>query len=115
MIYNSIVLINGGVIWLTQEESDSVSLNLLAEKTFVKVDRLQKVYNSSQIQSCGPTSFLMEPLVSGGEFSFSFNGLWAKKDDKEYVWNKGWKLARGEFANGKSFDELIIQMTVKKD
>ena len=113
-IYNSLNLIGLGIIWLTQAENDSISADLLAGKTFIKIDRLQKTFNVSQIISCGPTSCMSDPLVAGGEFKFSRTGIWAKNNGIEYVWNKGWMSGRGTWdtCGGMSFDDFIASTTL---
>lgn len=111
-MYNSIQFNNGLMVWVTQEEADSLSQDLLAEKKFIKIDRLQKTYNTSEIHDIGPNTVFFDPLVRGGEFSFAFSGLYAKLDGKEYTFNKGWKLMRGVFELGKPFAEFINLMTV---
>jgi hypothetical protein len=112
MIINSIIFLNGSTLWITQAESDTMSADLLAGKTFVSLPRLQKTFNVSQIANVGPNSVFSDPLVAGGEFSFSFNGMWAKLQDKEYAWNKGWKYSRGSFSSGMSFDEYIASTII---
>src|ERR1035437_509978 len=112
MIINSIIFLNGSTLWITQAESDTMSADLLAGKTFVSLPRLQKTFNVSQIANVGPNSVFSDPRLAGGEFSFSFNGMWAKLQDKEYDWNKGWKYSRGSFSSGMSFDEYIASTII---
>ena len=109
---NSITFVNGNTVWITQAEADDISTKLLAGDKFVKLNRLQKTFNTSEIANVGPNAIFFDPLVKDGEFSFSFNGIWAKKDEKEYRWNQGWKLARGEFSLGMPFDDFIATMTI---
>ena len=111
-MFNSIVFLNGSTLWITQAESDTMSADLLAGKTFVSLPRLQKTFNVSQIANVGPNQIFADPLVSGGDFRFAYNGMWAKLGDKEYAWNKGWKLQRGSFSNGMSFDDYIASTTI---
>jgi hypothetical protein len=107
-MYNSLNFFNNSMVWITQAEADSMSTDFLAGKPFVSLPRLQKTYNSSSVHDVGPNNVFSDPTVAGGEFKFAYNGLWAKLADKEYVWNKGWKLQRGSWdGNGMSFDDYI--------
>ena len=110
---NSIQLSNGKEIFITQEEADFVSTSLLAGHMFFRVDRLKKVFNSSDILNCGPSQMFLDPLVRDGEFSFSESKVYAKKDDKEYVYDGWWKESRGDFELGTmDFNQFITYSTV---
>ena len=112
MQFNSLNFNNGTMIWLTQAEADAISTSLLAGAPYVRLERLQKTFNTTQIHDVGLNTVFGDPLVAGGEFRFAYNGLWAKLGDKEYAWNKGWKLQRGSFSNGMSFDDYIASTTI---
>ena len=112
--YNSITFLSGLNCWITQAEADSISADLMAGKTFVSLLRLQKTFNVSQIANVGVNLIFSDPMVKGGDFKFSYDGLWAKNGDKEYVWNKGWKLQRGSWdGNGMTFDDYIASTIIQ--
>ena len=114
--YNAITLISGQIIWITQAECDTITTYLLTNPTgaqaFVQIPRLKKTYNLAQIASVGSQNCFQDPLVAGGQFSFAYNGMWAKLQDKEYAWNKGWKYSRGSFSSGMSFDDYIASTII---
>ena len=110
-MYNSIQSVTGLNMWITEDEAQSLSTSLLAGDKFVKLDRLKKTFNTTEIADVGPNQIFFDPIVNGGEFSFSYQTVFAKKDDKEYRFNKGWKIDRGCFELGMPFDELIKKLT----
>ena len=112
-MFNSLNFFNGTMIWVTQDEATALSPQLLGGAPYVKIDRIQKTFNASGIHDVGVNSVFNDPLVAGGDFHFAYNGLWAKLGDKEYAWNKGWKLQRGSFSNGMSFDDYIASTTIQ--
>jgi hypothetical protein len=111
-MYNSLNFNNAMMIWVTQAEADAMSADLLAGAGYVKLDRIKKTFNATQIHDVGSNTVFQDPLVAGGEFRFAYNGMWAKLGDKEYAWNKGWKLQRGSFSNGMSFDDYIASTVI---
>ena len=115
-MYNAVTLISGQNIFITQAECDTITAYLLTNPTgaqaFLQIPRLQKTYNLAQIANVGILNIFSDPLVAGGDFRFAYNGMWAKLGDKEYAWNKGWKLQRGSFSNGMSFDDYIASTTI---
>ena len=112
-MFNSLNFNNGMMIWVTQAEADTLSTSLLADSSYVSLPRLKKTFNATQIHDVGMNTVFQDPLVAGGDFHFAYQGLWAKKGDNEYVWNKGWKLNRGSFSNGMSFDDYITSTTIQ--
>ena len=112
-MFNSLNFNNGTMVWLTQAEADAISTSLLAGDTFISIPRIKKTYNSLEIHDVGINSVFSDPTVAGGDFKFSYNGIWALKDTKEYVWNKGWKLQRGSWdGNGMSFADYIASTII---
>lgn len=107
-MYNSIQFVNGNNIWVTQDEADAMSQQLLDGKMFVKLDRLKKTFNMGTIANIGPSQIFFDPQVQGATFSFSFYTVFAQlPDGSQMRWDKGWKMARGDFALGVPFDDFI--------
>ena len=109
MNFNSLNMLNGTMVWLTQAEADIISSELLDGRTFISIPRIKKTYNTSAIHDVGVNTVFSDSLVAGGEFKFSRTGIWAKNNGIEYVWNKGWMSGRGTWdtCDGMSFDDFI--------
>lgn len=112
-MYYIIQIKSGYITWVTKDEAELISQKLLDGEKFVKLDRLNKVFNATEIVDVGPSQIFFDPLVRGGEFSFSYTTVYAKIHGMEFVYNKGWKRNPGCFSLGKPFEEIIKDFTVK--
>jgi len=111
-MYNCIFFYKSAPIWITQQEADDLSQQLIDGKSFVKLNRLNKTFNASSIADIGSNLIFNDPLVQGGQFSFTYYTVYAKNGEKEYRWQNGWKLARGEFGIGIPFNDFITSQTI---
>jgi len=109
-MYNSLVLKSGLVIWLTTEEANSINQSLLNGDKFFELTRLGQTYNSDQVYYVGFNQIFFNPKVKGGEFRFAPNTVYAKKGENEYAFRgDSWKIEKGIFKTGLSFEEIIKQ------
>lgn len=113
-MYQSIVFRSGSTIWITDKEASYLYFRLLNGEKFVDVPRLSQVFNSDTIAYVGVNSIFLNEKVKGGEFSFTPSAIYAKIDDKEFIFDKGWKKTKDVFAEGKTFDEHIGDQTVER-
>ncbi len=108
-MYNSITFKSGSFMFLTTEESASLSKQLLDGNNFVSVPRVPQIWNKDIISFVGENDIFNDKKVKGATFSFCAEGLYARVDEKEFYWNgKEWSKANpGTFATGKTFDEFV--------
>lgn len=112
---NSIVLKNGAIIWVTQDECDNINSELLANNNFVELPRVKKTYSASTISEIGINNIFLVPKVAGAAFKFQQQGVIALLPDGTELSYHGeqWKKAlQGEYAAAMTFDELIAANTL---